>query len=414
LKELYSLIRELVSAEVLTHNSDAGSASLRVLQLPELVIEVVQHLQNDRTALYAAIRVSRVMFFCGMRPLWSTPPSRAWTKVALDRRQFYANNIRIIDAKAMAPQLLGLQLPNLTTISLGLSASGIPLANPLVCAFNYVILRHVFAQRPRLKSLELYFGVTVPRRASLLQFIQELPSPILTKVALLGPLSRQQELVDELFSHFAQRPGLEDFSFWNGAPSAPANASLASKASRQRPFQQLQKLSMIEQVEGVSELLHTARPALSHLHLFVRRGAAAFSALSAISAPLALRELRLDLEGDEVAVPEAGIRALASMTQLVQLEILGPSTLTMPGLGFEHALQRLGSVQVLNLTPAMGFAADIFARIGAWCPLLRELSLAGTHDLAGSLRGAPHAPLFPRLEKLVIANVTSFSWDDSR
>jgi hypothetical protein len=229
---------------------------------------------------------------------------------------------------------------------------------------------------------------------------------------LYGLARVEPSVVDAHFSHLAQRHNLADYGIETGWLSRWATAAEDPGASAPpRPFPRLGRFTTgATSADRLSALFHTTRPVPECLRLFLR--GSTFPALSAIAQPLAMRELHLEFHNDMV-VPPPEIMAVASMTQLVSLNLLG-GALTTSGPGFGFALQHLRHLHTLRFDVLAGVSDDFFARVGKWCPLLRNVSLSGTHDLGRGLSCNLDEPLYPHLTRLSVDKVTTIGWDEER
>jgi hypothetical protein len=102
---------------------DASTALSQVLELPELLESIFQHLATDKHSLAQAILVNHKWFDCATRVLWSAPRSEVLAAIPdHGRRQLYASNICFLrfDADDSQHHVLyrGLQFPSLKSVTL--------------------------------------------------------------------------------------------------------------------------------------------------------------------------------------------------------------------------------------------------------------------------------------------------------
>jgi hypothetical protein len=84
-----------------------------VVQIAEFVGEVLQHLEEDKASLFAAIRVDHLWYNCGIDILWIAPKRLALDRVAPERHQYFCGLVVEISASKVFPPNPSLELPRL-------------------------------------------------------------------------------------------------------------------------------------------------------------------------------------------------------------------------------------------------------------------------------------------------------------
>jgi hypothetical protein len=189
-------------------NGDRVAGS-RAMQLVENARKVIVELQHDRASLYNVITVNRAWFAIGVEVLWRAPLSNALNTIAPERHLFYAKNTQTITRLNWTDLYLGLDMPRLRTLHQYDQAHQflVPSVTHLDCAFSMGVLHRLISQRPRLQKLALKFVTGLQGFETLVQVIEQLPSPALSSVRLLGSSCGGQASVDALFKHLAHRDG---------------------------------------------------------------------------------------------------------------------------------------------------------------------------------------------------------------
>ncbi len=410
------------------------------LRLPELVHAILLHLGDDLAALFAAIRVSRTWFSSGVGMLWNFPHGDALDCVAPARRQFYADMIAHLDSPSGATLHRSLSFPRLRKLCTDADDARCasdpaivrlisPRLEEIHCAFARRAVERVMAEclRHRLRRLRFFApssngggGGGSSDMVSISRFIDWLtkePLPQLQSFELLGVDVGSQRRLDRLLCFLAQCQRLEDLLLRKSTPEAqPATLAkilLAAKgrdggsgsgsggsggaAPAMQPFGRLRDLGLTVHSAAVPALARLAT-ALTSLDLRTDGARGVFAAIASLTQ---LVSLILNV-GREAVVQRDDLVALARLAQLQHLTLWAARTQGLTGAEIVRLLPAKQQLETLGLLLQLPREAKLMGRIGAACPALTGLALAGNHCLDLALDIADHAssPLFPKLEVL--------------
>lgn len=393
---------------------------------PEVLIEIIDHLQGDFRSLVAAIRVNNAWFACGVNLLWRVPPCFALARISKDRRQLYASYVHHLSFKdndhTFLPQLEGLAFPHLRYLSIDTST-----CSPKECLqFLPYLVPSLLELALRGTNLESSMLALLPTRC-----------PRLMKLTLAapGPKISSQDLLTLL----QKSPGIQHLYFFNHIDSVISDKVLTFLASRDDvKTLKLDSWMTPTRLRRISALKPPPFLAVEDLEMkFILPSAPQFAELF-MAAPL--RRLKLEVNyheyfGDETSLPHS---TLAPLSRLVDLEALH---ICFSGYGYTEVLSdelkvfhHLKNLRSLRLEPDCGYPEesdltdDDVDQLLSYLPLLVDFKLCfrsewlttrALHIISTRCpgivwcdvpvdfipRSKPNTLLFPRLETLLINGI---------
>jgi hypothetical protein len=392
------------------------------LRLPEIVREVLQQLHDDKAALYAAIRVSRMWFDAGVGELWRDVSWPALRGVERTREQFYADKITRLHVHRDEPPESRPTLPRLRALEAGAEPSDqrfpyvLQLIGPglaeLSCTFSASVSEHVIALgcMPRLRRLKFFGSDPDEYCDGLDSFVawmtpQSLPALTQFELSYLGLGSGA--LVDQLLCTCAQFPLLMRLELGDVSPEAqPATfrkiwASTYHTAGPDQgnaPFPRLRELALRVDCDAVPVWAERL-PSLTRLRLELEEAHGVFPAIASLTR---LEELDLIL-GEEASVEREDLLALQRLALLRSFRLLSdnPQSIRAADADLVLLLTSWRMLETLMYEVDVVNSPNLLGHIGLACPSLVNVGLQGAHCLDCAFGGAGLPPsLFPRLENL--------------
>ncbi len=402
---------------------------------PDIVRQILRHVDGDRATLCAATRVNKTWFSEAIDILWQELPILHFLAVGADRRQIYATRVRHIVlslwvADDLHEALAPLEFPRLRRLTL---ANGWSLN--FTCGGTKVVSRYL---RPSVKELVLSSGRDMLRRGTYEMIFEQardncpgLDTVIVFKDSL--PLTQGQllKLVECL-------PNVVTLMLvWTPVEDAIGSEALRRLASLQKlknlsisqrlgddllepigryvpePFRSLEQVQLWLSSSAVATLVSVLGPsamALENLVLvFDDFDPCVLSVLAGAPFASRLRALELSYASADAVFGAADVIQLAKMTSLRRLIFRAwpdnGQKLRAPGFGddmFAALVARLPQMRHLVFGLHCDLTVQSLRRIGGACPLLEVLHLEGVFVLLDV--GHEGAPLLPRLRKLSLGS----------
>jgi hypothetical protein len=398
------------------------------MQLPDMVGNVLQHLQDDASSLRAAILVSRMWFACGVDLLWSSPRSEALACVAPCRRQYYADKITALLGDVPEEILAdGLRLPRLRRLHLW-SREGLvskeeeeeeleftrqwrliePSLEELQCDLTSVALQHL-AARPiqRLRVLGVHNYCRRREWASLESFIDWISSRPTLPLATLHinniPYS-DLAVLDRAFCHFAHRSQLRTLRLSGRSPILQLATVLKARSgfdntadrNARRPFEQLQSLEIAVASEAV--------PALVGMLLSITELALSATGthpvLPAVATLGKLCSLKVELPSWDGS--HCRIIPIQSLVQLRKLSLCGRDAYSDFSSDLIEVFGSLSLLEEVEVWPTPPAFPELLMQIGRACPTLRTLLFISVVSLDAVVESSRDCPVFPQLQTLTV------------
>ncbi|KAI9799228.1 MAG: hypothetical protein M1826_005543 [Phylliscum demangeonii] len=383
------------------------------LQLPDILLKVLEYLADDVPSLLSAILVDKTWAEEGTNVLWRKRPVDHLAAIPDSRRQLYAGKIYTLsfagdDESAYHEVFRHLRFPRLKRLTVDAYR---PRNHGKLWIGQYL--------QPSLESFEFYGGDLAEELLDVLA----LQCPRLRKITIDNPGDR---LDPERFLQFLKnRKSLVSLDFVAGMDHLVTKDMLCYLASRDNLERLvLGKLFGLADIEAAFEGNPTPFKHLRDLRLRLESNAVP----ALVSAVRSVTELSLEIEDDRCrvlpaiasmkdlcslevmfrqneALPSAEIATLQALTQLRKL-ILQPwvpgektlQALTLTDEDFIQLVTKLPHLRRLTFQAQCNLSVAVLHALSASCPSLACCELLGSYELQAL--DAERVPLFPNLRLL--------------
>ena len=392
-------------------DAQENSGPPHALELPDILLHILQYLEHDRTSLCSAILVKSGWVEEGTNVLWRRPPVTALAFVAESRRQVYATKIHELyfsgDREgAHHVTFRHLRFPRLKRISIDFYKSdgdkklwiGQYLQPSLVYFHLYGgdpveedLLGLLRTRCPRLR------GVLIDRPRNgldperFLGFLKNCRS-VTTMIFLIG---MDDLITDEVFLYLAGRDNIEELGLGKGFKRATIENVLEQIPD---PFKALRQLTVRVESCAVASLALAAK-SVWRLNLGVEDNGCEVLQTIASLTNLSFLEVTFLCERK---ISSAELMALRSLTQLRRLDLQPIDTqlhaLTLTDEDFGRLMSSFRGLQHLCFLVQTNLTIAAIKSLGRHCVSLEHCEMFGSYDL--DALSYCRAPLFPCLEQL--------------
>jgi hypothetical protein len=420
-------IQDFTVSDFREGEADSMLPSQRVMQLPELVAEILQHLGTlDPAMLGAAAQVNSLWADLATNCKWQRASFQALAAVpTAERRQALANRVSVLShdrLEKMEPGvecLRHLSFPRLRQllvdhysrekerrtlllrglVNLRLTRLSIPVAVDEVLA----VVEQLRGPHTQLEELDIFFDDSRASVSSDVVTFVKANLPRLVALSLHG--KGKIRVNNELLAHLAGRPKLQQLMLNCAIDRQDVEETIADAASGGPLFAFLQRLHLRVYSEAVP-LLVTILPSLMHLSLDIYdEEASCHIIMPAVASLRSLHSLQLRFD-HWTLLRSAELLELRPLTELRRLKLL--ASCDADGVRahriYDECIaelvtaigQNLRELQLFMDMPRLGFGT--LQALGEHCPVLADLELSQAFYLNWIDCGGP--ALFPALRRL--------------
>lgn len=395
------------------------------LLIPEVLLGIFDflELEQDRSTLAAACRVSKTWCAYATEVLWRTAPCQALAGIADDRAQLYASKVTMLEFTGSSEaqyhyhwwDLQFIRLRHLCLDSYR-APSGVPypMQQYLHASLQTLefyggdlaasVLTGLLTNCPRLRDILIDSPGSYITPRMFLSFIKDCKS--LERVTFVYGMDHL--VTDELFLHLARRPNLTHLTLGRHVPTAVYD-QLVSESSHAPALAALRFLQVPISSEAVP-LLAPMINKVTSLGLEIRDGRPDF--LHHLSSLTDLSELMLEF-AINMTLPSADLMCLRSHPKLHTLrlrlspDILAPRMWDIPDAVFENLIAKLSQLRILAFEVPSSLSAHSLKTLAREHPLLEELSFLQPFHFPHLDLSSHPGVLFPKLRMLEVGGFYS-------
>lgn len=396
----------------------------RALQLPDILLKILEYLADDPVSLRSAVLVNKTWAEEGTNVLWRNPPVAALASISDGRRQIYAEKVYDLSFSGdeegfQHAAFRQLRFPRLKRLSVDFYRAQDQeklwigqYLQPSLEEFSLYggdlaedLLDFLGSRCVRLRKILIDHPINELEPDQFLAFLKAARS-----LVSMTFLVRMDKLItDQVFLHLAGRDNLEVLKLGK-LIGGPIIKEVLEEISD--PFKHLQELAIRLESTAVSSLVLTVR-SITRLALEMEDDKC--EVLQTIVSLRNLRSLEVHFRHKRV-LPPAEIMALQHLKQLRKL-VLQPwdeespaSTLTDED--FARLSSSLRDLTHLSFQVQCNLSGAALKSLGEHCTLLESCEMLGSYDLR--LLNEARVPTFPELRELELGKVEVDEIDEER